>query len=917
MFLKLVLLIGAITVLFLVTLLGSFYGFQTFYDLRSQTIEFAVDSICDEMHNSLSKKSISYEQMTNAIGDEQRWNALNFDQQEEDVIEQCLQEKLPILSSYPIVKKTGFLNGINDHHAKGTAKIMILGQDPYLRLEKFEISYTPKIDSNFKIPELHVYLINEYPSFSNYIDLGKLKTNLGGKNYRLPANYASDYNTIIIYDVIHKEEFAIIKMENLFFIKDSIYNVFDQIKNIDSSTKIESKIIHERYGFFEGVEEYKAKGSAYAFYEEDKGLLEIENFEISNGRDPELYITTNSHVNKNGYWTFGPGGNIYIPNGATNEIFRYDPISGDLIDSFVTSGSGGLNGPKDLTFSADDKYLFVTSFFSNEVLRYDGITGSFIDKFVSLKNGHILSPQYPKFGPDDNLYVTSGRTNEVLRYDGITGSFIDSFVTSGSGGLDLPTGLTFASNGDLYVTSRNTNEVLRYDGITGNFIDKFDSENLGGLDSPTGISIGPDLNVYVVSSNGDQILRYSQNGEFRDIFVSHPSLFSPADLSFDDQFLYVSSMTNEVLRYDGITGSFIDKFVHKSRDGIDMPTGLTIGPKGNLYVTSSNTNQIFKYDPNNSIFGIEKFVTDKSNRLNQPTHLEIKHNKICVSSAFDNTINCYHAKTGDYVETHDLSFLNMVANTDGSIIGPDDEFFISDNLTNEILQLDGTNSKLVIATKSTLLISPSYLTFKDNHMYVSSDDKILKFDGLTGEFEDVFVEDNDGSLRNPQGLVFTHDGLIVNSYNDRLLKYDLQGKFVGEFIPSKNQKIIKPVGLVKDNFENLFTTTQQGKILKFSGGQLATLEKSIDLKKTMHEMLIANETNTSIFPPDPHGLFLDSDSNMLYLSIFNKNVVLQYDLDNDVISKLKPSLKILQHVRDETHRFGVAYNRTIRKNQIK
>jgi excinuclease ABC subunit C len=36
-----------------------------------------------------------------------------------------------------------------------------------------------------------------------------------------------------------------------------------------------------------------------------------------------------------------------------------------------------------------------------------------------------------------------------------------------------------------------------------------------------------------------------------------------------------------------------------------------------------------------------------------------------------------------------------------------------------------------------------------------------------------------------------------------------------------------------------------------------------------------------------------------------------------IISKLKPSLKILQHVRDETHRFGVAYNRIIRKNQIK
>ena len=32
-----------------------------------------------------------------------------------------------------------------------------------------------------------------------------------------------------------------------------------------------------------------------------------------------------------------------------------------------------------------------------------------------------------------------------------------------------------------------------------------------------------------------------------------------------------------------------------------------------------------------------------------------------------------------------------------------------------------------------------------------------------------------------------------------------------------------------------------------------------------------------------------------------------------VIAKNKDSIKILQHVRDETHRFGVAYNRSLRK----
>ncbi len=49
----------------------------------------------------------------------------------------------------------------------------------------------------------------------------------------------------------------------------------------------------------------------------------------------------------------------------------------------------------------------------------------------------------------------------------------------------------------------------------------------------------------------------------------------------------------------------------------------------------------------------------------------------------------------------------------------------------------------------------------------------------------------------------------------------------------------------------------------------------------------------------------------------NEEVYLPKTKDPIVIPKHKESLKILQHARDETHRFGVAYNRTIRKNKIK
>ena len=49
----------------------------------------------------------------------------------------------------------------------------------------------------------------------------------------------------------------------------------------------------------------------------------------------------------------------------------------------------------------------------------------------------------------------------------------------------------------------------------------------------------------------------------------------------------------------------------------------------------------------------------------------------------------------------------------------------------------------------------------------------------------------------------------------------------------------------------------------------------------------------------------------------NEEVYVPKNKNPILISKEKSTLKILQHVRDETHRFGVAYNRTIRKNQIK
>src|SRR5262249_704904 len=153
----------------------------------------------------------------------------------------------------------------------------------------------------------------------------------------------------------------------------------------------------------------------------------------------------------------------------TNAILRYDP-SGEFINAFVPSGSGGLSSPVDLAFGPDGN-LYVSSYGNNEVLSYNGSTGAFLGEVGS----DFSSPEGLTFGPDGSLYIVNQGTNEVLRYNS---SGLSSFVTVGSGGLNLPFKAVFGPDGNLYVNSWGTGQILRYNGQTGAFIDVFATTGL-------------------------------------------------------------------------------------------------------------------------------------------------------------------------------------------------------------------------------------------------------------------------------------------------------------------------------------------------------------------------------------------------------------------------------------------------------
>lgn len=290
--------------------------------------------------------------------------------------------------------------------------------------------------------------------------------------------------------------------------------------------------------------------------------------------------------------------------------------------SFVIYVLTGLLAPK------VEATVLVSSIRNNSILRYNDKTGEFIDTFVPSGSGGLDGPSGIAIGPDGNLYVISIRTDSVLRYDGKTGKFIDTFV-SAKGQIDFAEDLLFGSDGNFYLsnlnnTQQNRNSVLRYDGKTGAFIDNFVAPGSGGLFGPLGINFGSDGNLYVASVSSNQILRYNgKTGAFIDIFAAtdNPN-FTFADFNFGlDGNLYVANpRNNSVSRYDGRTGKFIDFFVTSGSGGLERPVEAVFGLDGNLYVNSFETNRILRYNGKTGAF-IDAFITAGSGGLDGPTSI--------------------------------------------------------------------------------------------------------------------------------------------------------------------------------------------------------------------------------------------------------------------------------------------------------
>ncbi|HKQ49845.1 MAG TPA: hypothetical protein VJZ71_17355 [Phycisphaerae bacterium] len=213
------------------------------------------------------------------------------------------------------------------------------------------------------------------------------------------------------------------------------------------------------------------------------GDSKIQRYDADTG----TFISEFSIERRMDFLTFGPDGDLFGSDFSGDKVHRYDPTNGVYLGEFVTSQSGGLNGPRGLIFGPDDN-LYVSSRISGQILRYDGATGAFMNVFAT-PGGN--GPQDLQFGPDGALWVAGGLAGPVLnRYDAISGVLLSTWVVPGnpSDGMSM----AFSpDNNFVLVSVANSSAVRRLNATTGADLGDFVASGSGGLIYPTAILYHP------------------------------------------------------------------------------------------------------------------------------------------------------------------------------------------------------------------------------------------------------------------------------------------------------------------------------------------------------------------------------------------------------------------------------------------
>lgn len=235
-------------------------------------------------------------------------------------------------------------------------------------------------------------------------------------------------------------------------------------------------------------------------------------------------------------------------------------------------------------------------------------------------NGQFNTPWGVAVDGNGNVYAADSKNHRIQKFtssNGQTYVYAGQWGNFGSnnGQFKEPRDIATDSSGNVHVADTGNDRIQKFS-PAGVFLTKWGGYGLadGLFDKPHGVTIDSAGNVYVADTENDRIQKFrpvdNGSGGFDYVFVKKWGTYGSGEGQFDrpykidvdhfgfDGAVYVSDPYNERVQKFTSDGQFITQWGGKGTNPgqFRFPTGLAVGPNGNVYVVEyfNNRVQLFK-----------------------------------------------------------------------------------------------------------------------------------------------------------------------------------------------------------------------------------------------------------------------------------------------------------------------------------
>jgi sugar lactone lactonase YvrE len=359
------------------------------------------------------------------------------------------------------------------------------------------------------------------------------------------------------------------------------------------------------------------------------------------------------------------GNEIYVADISNNRVQRFNKTTGAYVSQFGAPGTGPgqFSNPSGLVYNPINGLLYVSEV-GNDRVQVFSTTGIYQFQFSApgAGNGQLNNPYAMAVDSAGNIYVADTTNNRVSKFDS-SGAWIRHIGV----GAVTPLGIAVDKSNFVWVTSSGTGDVYVYD-ASGNSNSRYYGSapptwQVGYFASATGIAVTPPLTVApfngapavaVVDGGSQTVQLFSRSVQP----TAHPSIDSitgvgnyNGQVAFDSaENIYVTSYnTNQVFKFDkfgalvtfwGSTG-----FGNGQFHGAD---GIAVDDNGNVFVSDNNNSRIQKFDASGAYLLQWGSAGTGDGQFNRPNGLATDGSWLYVTEENNNRIQKFNL-TGGYV----------------------------------------------------------------------------------------------------------------------------------------------------------------------------------------------------------------------------------------------------------------------------